>query len=208
MDTPESPNAPTPFPTPPPLIAPESAPAPVPDLSGRPERPSLAAVRERRRLEREGIPFHFLSTVQGFYGTVRRLSLADRSAAAIMPTEYQDRVVFQLNKNNARNANARPDDALTMKRLNEANEGNEALANAFFVAGCVSPRIVEDPALANEEADVWFVGDIHLTDRLNYLAWCQSQDETAGGRIEPFRLVAGGPLVRVAPPALDYGTTP
>ncbi|MDP9363120.1 MAG: hypothetical protein M3Q10_02610 [Chloroflexota bacterium] len=182
-------------------ITPQAA-APVANpVPPRPPAPSRAAVLERRRKEREGdIDFEFKSTASGWFGKVRRPSLADRAAMGAMPTAIQDRVVFQLNKNRP-TPGENPDAPLTAQRQMRNSGNNEDLANVLFLAGVVVPRVTEDEAELDGSNDVWLVTDFHLNDRLAFLQWCLGNDETAAGRVEPFRRESDGALVRVAAPA-------
>lgn len=167
------------------------------------QRLPMTEILERREKEANGdIDFELKATIPGFVGKVRRLSIVDRMAIGALPTVIQDRVVFLINAARGSSSDNAP---LTLNRLMKSQGNNEDLANALCLAGFVYPRMVasEDEA---DNVESLYIGNVSIHDRLAYLSWCNGNDETAGGRIEPFRYQPDGPLVRVAPPAGHGGS--
>lgn len=176
----DTPQTPTPTPT---VAAPKASTATVPTPAPMPKRkmPSLAEVRALRTQENEGVDFELRGTFPGFLAKVKRLTLADRVQFGMLPSAMQDRIVFALNA--SRQAPG-ASDALTKKRYIKNLTNNEDLANAVCLGGFIEPRLTEDIEEADEDAGVWFLGDIQISDRQAYLNWCLGNDEAAAGRLK------------------------
>lgn len=153
-----------------------------------PSRAEIIAFRQKE--ETEGIPFDLSSTMPGFEGRVKRLTLADRAQTGSLPSAMQDRVVAAINRNNQGGGSTSLSVSQYLRRLGN----NEDMASPICLIGFLSPRLVEtEEELAGLE-DAMLLTDIDINDRLAYLNFVLGTDLTAGGRLKRTAWVPGQPL--------------
>lgn len=143
-------------------------------------RPAVSREQARamRQAEREGVPFHCHKT--GFEARVRMLSLADATMLAGIPPTLQAQLTASLSGADRRERGR------GFAELLRAVSEDEALANAFCVAGFVSPRLVLTEEELDGSDDCWLVTDLHIEERKKYLGVVMGTEREELARIARF----------------------
>lgn len=162
------------------------------------------AMQERRRQEREtGVPF--VLDHDGFEARVRLLNIYERTTLLGLPGEVRQTILESFN---AKDILPEPGKR-TEEDLFKVLSMEDDTANAVCIVGFVWPRLVATTAEADaaNDPDVWWVEEIHISDRKKYLALVSGQDKEEIARIRRFlRGELAGPQGAGSDGAVPAGT--
>jgi len=140
---------------------------------------SRAQALAMRQAEREGVPFWCHKT--GFEARVKLLSLADSTMLAGIPPALQGQLTASLAGADRAGGRGRG-----FAELLRAVGEDEALANAFCIAGFVSPRLVLTEEELDGSDDCWVVTDLHVEERKKYLGLVMGTEREEMAKIASF----------------------
>lgn len=145
-----------------------------------PFRPAISRKQAAamRQAERDGVPYWCHRT--GFEARVRMLSLADTTMLSGIPPALQQQLTASLTGAN-RQAGGR-----TFADLLRTVGDDEALANAFCIAGFVSPRLVLTEEELDGSDDCWLVTDLHIDERKKYMGLVMGTEQEEMAKIARF----------------------
>jgi hypothetical protein len=149
-------------------------------------------IQEARRKELEGYWFYLRLT--DAWARVRIWSIADRAMFNKLPQSVQGILAEELDRR-GKGTKARGSSEI-LTRLNDLLGEQETLANEFVKIGFMEPRVVlsEDDLVEGDDG-VILASDLHMEERLEYLAMVLDGEVAAARKLRPFR---SGPVEPVS----------
>lgn len=144
-----------------------------------------------REMEHEGVPMWMDRT--GIEATVKSLSFADRTMLQGIDPRLQAEITAGFNARGISSSG----NSVTFADMLRGVGNEERLSNAVCCAGFISPQLKLTKAEADQanDPDVWYVGELHITDRRKYSGFVLGMDEGEAKRISALlsdRVQGGG----------------
>jgi len=129
--------------------------------------------------------YWFKLTRTGGRALVRRLSATDRVSIGHLPFHQQQRVLNALARMGENADTRRFDGSVSVPQALRNLANQEEGINAYCVAGFLKPKLIyaERERTAVDEV---VVTDLDPIDRRQFFLWCETDNEAAADRAEPF----------------------